>query len=155
MSVEPASRPGRIRQAARRAVRADFDLDLAQRVAARLFRRGAGHRVGGQQKPRGLALLQRARQDAKGVRRQMQAVRNQRGQQARLRQRVQDHVLEFRHGGRHGVAEMRPADRARLHRRAQRLAHRAGMAEEKLDLLLHARADDLRARRRDRSPARA
>ena len=75
------------------------------------------------------------------MRRHVQTVGDDRGMQARLRHGVKEDVLEFRRRCGRGVAEMGPANRTCIDRGGQRLAHRTGMADEKLDLLLHARAD--------------
>jgi len=136
----------------RRAIGANLDFDVAQGVTAR-FRSGARcragsgcHGVGGEEEARGMvALLQGAREDAKGVGREMESVGDEGREESRLGERVKDNVLEFGHRGGDGVAEMGPADGAGFDGGGQRFAHGEGVAEEELDIFPHARANDLAA----------
>ena len=100
-------------------------------------RRRASHGVGGQEKTRPERLGQRA----KGVRRDMQAIGNQ--------ARRAGPAAPARAAAHSRISAPRPARRCRdassrrrppSQRAGQRLAHRAGMAEEKLDAVRASRA---------------
>ena len=126
----------------RRAVRTDPDHDLAEGVGTG-WGGGTGHGVGGEEESRGGGTSEALGKGAKGVGWEMEAVGDEGGSQAGLGEDVEDDVVEFRDGGRDGVAEVGPADGTGVDGALKGVADGFGVAEEEGDAVFDPGADDV------------